>query len=139
MLANHWLPPPCACALYIDPTRILGFPTNGSLPSFHLLLSSLNAKPFPTLVDMEASKPLGAFSRLNSQISLYTSPIQHTDQPPALVVICSWLFAAPKHIANMPRSTKPSFQRPTFCSFSPSSATWFGPRTTHSSSTLGQQ
>ncbi|KAL3434228.1 hypothetical protein BDV09DRAFT_186022 [Aspergillus tetrazonus] len=39
---------PPACALYIDPTKILGFPTKGSLPSFHLLLSFLSAKPFPT-------------------------------------------------------------------------------------------
>ncbi|KAL4821964.1 hypothetical protein BDW67DRAFT_149915 [Aspergillus spinulosporus] len=49
---------------------------------------------------MEEPKPLEAFSRLNSQVSLYTSPVQDPDQPPALVIICSWLFAAPKHIAK---------------------------------------
>ncbi|KAL4778257.1 hypothetical protein BJX76DRAFT_343752 [Aspergillus varians] len=49
---------------------------------------------------MIVSKPLAGFSRLNSQVSLYTSPIQHPNKPPTLVVLCAWLFAAPKHIAK---------------------------------------
>ncbi|KAL4908401.1 hypothetical protein BDW74DRAFT_147393 [Aspergillus multicolor] len=51
---------------------------------------------------MVSPQALRNFSRLNNQISLYTSSQQPrgSHEPPTLVVVCAWLFAAPKHIAK---------------------------------------
>ncbi|KAL4904448.1 hypothetical protein BDW74DRAFT_30945 [Aspergillus multicolor] len=59
---------------------------------------------------MAPSNPLTGFSRLTSQISLYTSPAQPS-HPPTLIILCPWLFAAPRHIAKytqLYQSTLPS-------------------------------
>ncbi|KAL4941417.1 hypothetical protein BDV06DRAFT_181418 [Aspergillus oleicola] len=51
---------------------------------------------------MEPPEEFRGFSRLNSKVCLYTSSQtpRNPNEPLTLIVVCSWLFAAPKHIAK---------------------------------------
>ncbi|KAL4789401.1 hypothetical protein BDV19DRAFT_26016 [Aspergillus venezuelensis] len=51
---------------------------------------------------MESPVELRGFSRLNNQVSLCKSGQKKasTGEPPTLIVLCAWLFAAPKHTAK---------------------------------------
>ncbi|KAL2013511.1 hypothetical protein VTN00DRAFT_1036 [Thermoascus crustaceus] len=56
-------------------------------------------------MELTAQNPLSEFVKLNDQIYLY-EPGKH---PPhrCLVIICAWLFAAPRHIAKYTRLSPP--------------------------------
>ncbi|KAL4950318.1 hypothetical protein BDW69DRAFT_59384 [Aspergillus filifer] len=71
--------------------------------------NKIRCRCFPALFDTSAEfsimePPIGlrGFSRLNNQVSLCTSGQKKasTDKQPSLVIVCAWLFAAPKHIAK---------------------------------------